>query len=189
MYYRVKIVILGDEDVGKTSVIKRFTENVFPEEKPENPYKGMTIEKRIQIFETPIVFEIVDFNYDPEVCCSEFYNARACIAIYDVTDPESLQNTRNYIGMADRFSSEDLKKYICGNKSDLERVVTDEEIEQLFERINIDKFFEVSAKSSEGIDQMFLDIAYDICYEYEIENQRWQNRNKKSKKDDKCVVV
>jgi small GTP-binding protein len=40
-----KIILLGDANVGKTSILKRYSENIFSEEEP--PTIGMAFYKKV----------------------------------------------------------------------------------------------------------------------------------------------
>ena len=87
----IKVVLMGDSDVGKTSIIRRFTDNEFSGEKPPNASKGMNIRKEITVGKRQVKFEIVDLAFDVEATASDFQNAKACIGVFDYTNPESLQ--------------------------------------------------------------------------------------------------
>ena len=186
MTLNLKIVIMGDPDVGKTSIINQFKDKLFSEKKPDNPDKGVIQTKTITVGKKEVVFSLGDLIPDSDSTASDFVNTKACIGIFDLTNSDSLQDVKGFFGMADRFASTDnLQKYICGNKSDLEAVVTDEEIEDMKEKCNIIyKPFKVSAKTGAGIEEMFAAIATDIFGDVN-ESQK----EEKSEKGGCCVLL
>ena len=84
-----------------------------------------------------------------------FYNDAKClIALYDVTDKDSVKNCNNWLSYGDRYiGGEYLKALVC-NKIDLERVVGEQEGPQLAANLNC-KHFEISCKTNEGIKELY----------------------------------
>ena len=154
---------MGDSDVGKTCIVKRFVEGTFPETKPDNPSKGMNTRKEITVDKKQVTFEIVDLAFDVEATASDFQGAKACIGVFDASNPDTLQNVRNFIGMADRLVTDDkFYKCMCMNKCDEEQKVTEEEANDMGNRCNSKKLYKVSAKSGDGIEDMFQEIARNV---------------------------
>ena len=159
--HRIKVVLGGDGDVGKTSIINRFKDNTFKEnEKPENTPKGTVNKKEITVDKAQVTIDLVDLAIDVEATSSDFAGAHVFVGVCDLSNSESLSNVRNFIGLANRFvQNDDFKKFVCANKTDLEAVVTDDEINDMVNRTESSKAFKVCAKTGEGIDQMFVEIA------------------------------
>ena len=97
MIPKVKIMVWGDGNVGQTSLINRFLYGRFNEnEKPENVNPKNPVRKTIKIGKMEICLEIVDEQPDVESASPEFVGMKAIIALYDMTNPETLENIRTF---------------------------------------------------------------------------------------------
>lgn len=159
----IKIVLMSDHDVGKTSIINRFVDNNFTEEKPMNQEKGINKRKTILIRKQQITLELIDLDMNIDATATDFFEAKACIGIFDYNNPQSIQNIRNFLGIATRFVTDDnFVKCLCGNKIDLECKLTDIEINDLAEQCNVTKLFKISALTGDGVNNLFFDIADSV---------------------------
>ena len=156
----IKIVILGDCYVGKTSILKRYIENQY-----SNDYK-YTI--AINFLVKPVVRNNITNNiYFWDTAGSErfrtinslFYRgADACIVVFDLTKIKTFSNISYWM---DEFllntSPSDAEKFpfvLLGNKSDLlnQFTISDKMIESLCRERNI-KYISVSAETSENLEE------------------------------------
>ena len=81
--------------------------------------------------------------------------------MFDVTNKQSFENLPNWFEQCEKAEEKRII-YLCGNKIDLEgRLITKEEAEQLAKQFGT-KYFEVSAKTGEGIEEMFNALGQDI---------------------------
>jgi Ras-related protein Rab-8A len=82
--------------------------------------------------------------------------------VYDVTDPASFDNIRNWMTSLEQNASEGVNKILVGNKCDLvdKRVISTERGKALADEYKI-KFFECSAKSSINVEEAFMTLAVD----------------------------
>lgn len=107
-----------------------------------------------------ITFTFVDLNFDVDGTASDFVKAKASVGVYDITNPESLQNVRNFFGIADRYASSDnLPKFLAATKIDLESKVDPEVVKTVESNCQTIQSFRTSAKTGEGIKEMFEAIA------------------------------
>ena len=76
----------------------------------------------------------------------------------------SFYNIKNWIKLFDdnQNAKEGIVKYLVGNKSDQERKVNDHLIEQFINEYKEFKYSEVSAKSNDGIEKLFLELGEDL---------------------------
>lgn len=145
-----KVEVVGDLKVGKSSIIKRLTENIFTEE--YTPTLGYEFSPcLIKVNDMILKFQIWDMcgneNYR-SVLLNLYRNASLGILVYSVNDRKSFDNLPNWINQLKEYSLPETKLILLGNKCDeLEnRVVTFEEGKELSERYNLELFMEVSAK-------------------------------------------
>ncbi|EMD43084.1 GTP-binding protein, putative [Entamoeba histolytica KU27] len=189
MASRFKIVIMGDNDVGKSSILKRFVEDTWSDEKPENQFKGVYINKEITVNNHTIKFDIVDLAFDVEATASDFSGAKASIAVFDYSSPDTIQGVRSFIGFTNRFVSDD-KFFTCivGNKADLEKKVEESAIEAIKTSLNISKVYECSAKTGAGVKEMFEDIAKNLIERNAPVDNKKEKKAKKEKKKG-CLLL
>ena len=80
-------------------------------------------------------------------------------------------------------SSPDIKVFLIGNKSDLEkeRVISSEQAKKFCEQYEIDFFMESSAKTGMNVQEIFIEAAKVLYKDYLLYKE---NKKKKKGKDD-----
>jgi small GTP-binding protein len=170
---KFKIVLLGDQCVGKSSIIDRFINEKF-EESYNVPtwllqatigidflvrnmtYQGKSY--RLQLWDTAgqEQFKSLIPSYLKDSDCA--------LIVYDTMNENSLANAEKWFQF---FAEHKNLQSICvlvGNKIDLRGEETGcgaEPIRELAERIKVPSF-EISAKTGEGIQQLFLQVIDNI---------------------------
>lgn len=134
--YRFKFIVLGDHEVGKTSIIRRFVENSFLDK-----YRatiGLNILSHdFEAFGNKISIMLWDIGAQKffKRYRKTYYNgAQAAFIVFDLTNRESFNNITYWHNELKEFiENKDLPIIIVGNKTDLneQRVVTQEEGIQL----------------------------------------------------------
>ena len=87
------------------------------------------------------------------------------ILVYDVTQKDTFANLETWLNEADQFSTgvgKEAVKLLVGNKVDLPRVVERSEAEAWAKERNM-LFIEASAKTTEGITQVFNEAVQKVC--------------------------
>ena len=145
----IKILILGDSTVGKTTLLLKYVDCYFP--KAYIATIGVEYKvKKININGLDLNLQIWDSVGQERflgITKNFMKGADGIIYMYDITNKESFDNLKNWI-MQSEESIEDFKKIIIGNKIDLEkeRQVTKELLEQFCQGRDI-QGFEISAKN------------------------------------------
>ncbi|XDT31888.1 Ras family [Nakaseomyces glabratus] len=164
----LKLVLLGEAAVGKSSIVLRFVSNDFSENK-EPTIGAAFLTQRVTINEYTVKFEIWDTaGQERFASLAPMYyrNAQAALVVYDVTKPQSFIKARHWVKELQEQASKDIIIALVGNKIDVlengtERSVSREEAEKLAEEENL-LFFETSAKSGENITDVFLAIGEKV---------------------------
>lgn len=163
----VKILLLGNSSVGKTSILIKFSENRFEENYVATVGLNYVV-KKIQVNQTEsIKMQIWDTSGEERFksIAKNFYRgAQGVFLVYDITDKQSFIDVKEWITqIKENSDNEDIIIILIGNKSDLEkkRKVTPAEGEELSKENNI-HFFETSAKKGNNIQEVFTCIAEDI---------------------------
>jgi Ras-related protein Rab-5C len=89
-----------------------------------------------------------------------YRNANCAVVVYDITQSTSLEKARTWIRELQRQADPSIVIALCGNKSDLaaRRQVSEEEAKKYAEEEGL-MWGETSAKSGEGVSDIFLAIA------------------------------
>jgi small GTP-binding protein len=155
----VKVVVAGDGNVGKTSVIRCYTEGKFATSRVAT----IGVDFHTHTVELPggnIRLSIWDMAGQErfQFLRAGFYpGSRVAALVYDVTEPQSFQNL---VGWREEIlkAIPDEKFIVVGNKIDLERV-QDPEAARLFANTIKAPYFETSALTRQGISDLFNSLA------------------------------
>jgi len=166
--YSFKIILFGDINVGKTSLMLRYTDGTFSETTPT-----VTDELRVKLINidgATIKLVIWDTagqeNFRPTFTSSYSKGAHGAIFVYSINDKKTLENVRGWVSNVEGQTSANCCKLLVGNKKDLRAgyatEVTKGEGQALADQLKV-TFFETSAKNdSEGIENIFVKLATDI---------------------------
>ncbi|KAH0788774.1 small GTP-binding protein [Histomonas meleagridis] len=154
----VKLVLLGDSGVGKTSIVSKYVSGTFQEN--VNPTIGAAfVTKDVNIEGQQLELLIWD-TAGQEVYrgLAPMYYRSALIAIivFDVTKAESYDSVSYWIKELNTNVEDEIVIIICGNKIDLEdsRVIEFQTANSLATD-NFALYAETSASQGTGIDRMF----------------------------------
>ncbi|EGV62890.1 GTPase Ryh1 [Yamadazyma tenuis] len=165
---KYKIVFLGDQGVGKTSLITRFMYDTFDEQYAATIgidflSKTMYLEDnktiRLQLWDT------AGQERFRSLIPSYIRDSNVAIICYDITNKKSFDNLDKWISEVKLERGEDVIIVIVGNKSDLnnKRQVSAEELETLGKSIeNCSIYLETSTKANHNIKLLFKKIAKSL---------------------------
>jgi len=157
----LKILILGDSSVGKTSLLLKYADGYFPTiyvatigvEYKIKPINVNGLDINLQIWDTAGQerFRSITKNF--------MKGADGIMYVYDITEKGSFDNLKNWIRQSED-STEGFKKIIVGNKSDLEldRSVPKESLQKFCDDRKL-KGVEVSAKLGTNVSETFECLA------------------------------
>lgn len=150
-----KIIVLGDNMVGKTSIIKRFC---FPYDQPK-PMKTIGIEctSRIVKFNETVYkiqfWDVAGGNEWIGLYPKYIQNSDIAIVVYDVSNKNSFINIKKWIEMIRQNNGIKFPIVVIGNKTDKEssRVVYQDTYKVYTENFNENVFLiETTTKTKEG---------------------------------------
>jgi len=203
---QVKLVLLGEAAVGKSSVVLRFVSNEFqPNKEPTIGAAFLTqkcrLEDRILRYE---IWDTAGQERFHSLAPMYYRNAQAAVVVYDVTKASSLEKAKSWVKELQRQANPNIVIALAGNKVDLvqssalsaspasppesedeaddatatpgETQGATEEPESLRQVPREEAqayatdagllFFETSAKTGEGIVEIFTEIAKKIPIEH-----------------------
>ena len=201
---KYKLIVIGDENVGKTSILDRFKSNQFSP--IYEPTVGLDFQSiPILIDEQSVTLLLYDTAGQEKFrALIPLYTNEANIIlfIYDISNYETFKNVPKWYDSLDNINKDEVIFALVGNKVDLDfnRKVPKEEAEKYAKDHNY-LFQEVSALTGEGIQELFLNKLIDQIRTQFIQrgknltdkeeeklkiNINNKNANKKKKKNKKC---
>ena len=160
----LKIVLIGESGVGKTSIISQFIDQIFQNDQ-QSTIGGTFSTKTIKCGNGKILkLEIWDTAGQERYrsVTKMFYkDANAAILVYDITNKFSFEELQKYwIEQVKESSPRNIILAIAANKSDLiEYEQVDEGAARQFAKENNALFAVTSAKQTSCVESLFLDIA------------------------------
>ena len=160
----LKIVLIGESGVGKTSIISQFVDQIFQDDQ-QSTIGGTFSSKTVKCGNGKIVkLEIWDTAGQERYrsVTKMFYkDANAAILVYDITSKFSFEELQKYwIEQVKESSPRNIILAIAANKSDLiEYEQVDEGAARQFAKDNNALFAVTSAKQISCVESLFLDIA------------------------------
>jgi len=165
----VKLVLLGEAAVGKSSLVLRFVSNDFQENK-EPTIGAAFLTQKCTIDNRVIKYEIWDTaGQERFASLAPMYyrGAQAALVVYDITKPASFIKARHWVKELHEQANKDIVIALVGNKLDLVnddadlRKVSIEEGQNLAQEQGL-LFFETSAKTSHNVNEVFVAIGNKI---------------------------
>lgn len=181
--FSIKLLMLGDAGVGKSSLLCRFADNYFP------MYLMGTAgidfkQKFITIEEKTIKLEIFDTAGQErfQSMTSNYYNGvMGIILVYDISDQVSFDDVHKWMIQIKENVGESVVIFLVANKIDKERTVLTQDGQTLAEKYNV-YFVETSAKVASNVDEIFMDLVKDI-----LKNETILCKNNENAKKLKCL--
>ncbi|MBN1802768.1 MAG: GTP-binding protein [Candidatus Lokiarchaeota archaeon] len=160
--YILKLVVLGDAAVGKTSLINQYMLHSFKEDyKPTLGVNILTKVVKIEDYNVRLILWDLAAQSKYELSRKLFFQGcSGALLVYDVTRYTSFSNVKEkwYEDFIRYALPETGGNYLLiGNKVDLadERTVTTEEGEKMANKLNVADFIETSAKNGKNVDSTF----------------------------------
>lgn len=157
---KLKLILLGEASVGKSSLVSRFTLSTFPDYMATIgvDFTGKTL----FIHDRPVRLQLWDTAGQERffsLAASYVRASRVAILVYDVTDKESLVEAERWLDVVRRERGEEVTVLLLGNKIDLveDRQVSAEEGRAWAEERGL-LHFEASAKTGEGVERAFVRV-------------------------------
>jgi small GTP-binding protein len=170
-HFNFKVTVVGDGRVGKTSLIKKFTQGSFQEDYIKTIGAQFSIfEKKINQVKIELMFWDIagqdDFTF---LRPSFFKNSEAAIIVYSLEEnelgEESFKHISNWHDDINQFCG-DIPVILFANKVDLidEKKYDLSKIEEVIKELKILEYYITSAKSGQGVIDAFNAII-NVLYE------------------------
>ena len=199
---KYKLIVIGDENVGKTSIINRFKSNQFTGD--YEPTVGLDFQSIPLLIDnqnvTLLLYDTAGQEKFRSLIPLYTKEANIILLIYDTTNSESFSNIEKWYDCLSNINKEEAIFVLVGNKIDLveQRKITEEEGKLYADGHNY-MFQEVSALTGDGIQELFLNklisqirtqLLYKGKYVVDQEEEKLkfnlQGNKEKVKKNKKC---
>ena len=159
-----KIVVIGDSNVGKTSLLTRYTKGTKNETKPT---VGADFSKKEVFVNDTIVTVTIWDTAGQEMYQSLSYTyyrgSDCCVLVYDITNKQSFERLEQWKNLFIEQMGCDADKFpfvVMGNKCDLEddRVISADQARAWCQKNGNIPYFETSATVNTNIDEAFMSI-------------------------------
>merc|ERR1712029_602813 len=162
----LKILIIGESGVGKSSLLLRFTDDQF------DPELAATIgvDFKVKVMDQQgnkvklAIWDTAGQERFRTLTPSYYRGAQGAILVYDVASRESFNKIEDWLTELETYSTNhDLIKMLVGNKCDkeAERMVSREEGQKCARKYQM-MFIEASAKTKEGVHVAFEELVEKI---------------------------
>ncbi|MGQ9582324.1 MAG: Rab family GTPase [Thermoplasmatota archaeon] len=170
--YSKKVCLLGDEGVGKTSLIRRFVENTFDDSYIKTI--GTKISKKELIIQdrsgqpvqlTFMIWDIMGHKSSKRVPATYYAGVEGILAVVDVTRPETFKDIDVWVNTVVMEKNYAPAVVLLGNKSDLRDQVkiTDGDMSAAAGKMSAAHFW-TSAKTGENVEEAFHRLGKEMLF-------------------------
>lgn len=166
-----KILLIGDAGVGKSSILLQFTDGYFN----DNLQSTIGVDFKVKVMDAAgpdgrtkrvkvTIWDTAGQERFRTLTSSYYRGAQGIILVYDVARKETFDSLSMWLQEVEQFSmggGKEVVKLLVGNKIDQARVVQ-REVADEWARSRGMLFMEASAKTKEGIAQVFNEVVTKI---------------------------
>ena len=159
---RLKIILLGEKGVGKTSLINRYIYNKFiVSEKQNSELNIKKIDMDDNVSAELTIYDTTNEQKLGKITKNYYKDAYGAIIVFDLTNKNSFNKVKNWLKEINSNAPRDIVICLLGNKADItdDRNVAYEDAKSLAED---NLYYEVSAKSGNNVSLAFEQLTYGI---------------------------
>ena len=188
-----KVLLIGDQAVGKSSLLSRYVDNIF--ETNIMGTAGLDLKKKTVKIKGEVlnvcIFDTAGHERFRSFAKNQYSKADGILIVYDITDKKSFEGVNMWVASINKELEGGSECLLIGNKIDLEssRVVSTHEGEELAKKYKI-SFIETSAKLSRNVNEAFLRVINQL-YEKDLakRNQLQNGHQKKKQRPSGCCYA
>ncbi|XP_071993095.1 ras-related protein Rab-42 [Engystomops pustulosus] len=180
--FQFRVLLLGDSGVGKTSLLRRYTEEDFTD--TTGPTVGVDFCSRIEEPEAGVKVRLQFWDTAGQeryraVTRSYYRNAACVILLYDLTEHKTFESIQNWHQeVTERAQPQPLLFLLLGTKSDIsgKRSVSREEAQSLADSIKA-PYLETSARTGSNVSAALSLLCRELLTAVRQEKQELEEHN------------
>ncbi|GIQ86968.1 Ran GTPase [Kipferlia bialata] len=155
----LKVILLGNGRVGKTSIVQRYITGHFDSRQPST-IQAACVQKSLLVNGKKVALTIWDTAGQERfhsMAAVYYRQTDGALLVFDLTDADSLTRVKQWVRELHKMVGDDVILTICGNKADLvgQRQVSRKQGEAYASSAGA-VYFETSAMTDQGITEAFL---------------------------------
>ncbi|NVM30749.1 MAG: GTP-binding protein [Candidatus Helarchaeota archaeon] len=162
--YRFKVVVVGEEAVGKTSLILRYVENTFEGDYIPTLGVNFVVKDLPDMSTRLVIWDIGGQNMWKAKLNLYLKGSDGAIIIFDVTRPVTFGTLDTWISKLQQQLDPQFPYVVVGNKTDLQdlRKVQEAHAHKFLKNKRHSIYFEASAKTGKNVEDLFRRIADEL---------------------------
>ena len=171
---KLKIILIGELGVGKSSLINRYVDNKFVKPPEEAELKIKNIDVDDNTVAELIINDTTNEEKLGKITKNYYKDAHGAIIVFDLTNKPSFNKVKFWLKEINSNAPRDIVLCLLGNKSELttERSVAYEDAKDI---AGDNLYYEVSAKTGNNVSLAFEQLMYEII---EKQNEEIDNPDK-----------
>uniref|UniRef100_A0A1I7YUK3 Ras-related protein Rab-30 n=1 Tax=Steinernema glaseri TaxID=37863 RepID=A0A1I7YUK3_9BILA len=175
--YLFKVVLVGNAGVGKTCLVRKFTQGIFP------PGQSATIGvdfmiKTVKVDDDKIKLQIWDTAGQERfraITQSYYRSAHAIVLVYDVACQPSFDGLPEWLSEIEQYANRRVLKILVGNKVDKddEREIPERIGKSFADANGFEYFLETSALDATNVDTLFQEVATRLTNDMKLTDERY----------------
>jgi small GTP-binding protein len=163
--YAIKLVLLGDGGVGKTSLVYRFIENRFSRDFKSTLGVNL-LKKKLTLDQQEISAQLWDLGgQDSYKKIRRLYleGAQGALVVFDVLNQKSFDNLDDWIGSLIEVRGKEVPMVLIANKIDIQehRMVSKGQAEAYANKYKM-HLIETSAATGENVENAFVELIRNV---------------------------
>lgn len=162
MVYRIKVIIIGEAGVGKTSLVKRFVSGHFTKDYRTSIGANLFIKELNISSDNNVSIQIWDIAGQErwkKMRHLYYRGAHGALFVGDLTRKNTFEQLKEFWNQDLNKYCEEIPKILVVNKVDLESIISNNDIEKLAQAINVKATIFTSAKNGQNVEKAFHQIA------------------------------
>ncbi|HUX98600.1 MAG TPA: Rab family GTPase [Candidatus Deferrimicrobium sp.] len=158
-----KILVVGEDSVGKTSLIIRFIGNRFDDITTPKTLEGESITTKLDLFSVPVKLQVQDILQEIWENVVSYYvsDNDGILLVLDITSKAKMKSYLDYWLRTIREVKTEIPVIVLGNKSDLQPKVNIDKTSQYCAKLG-SFFIKTSAKTGENVSYAFKLLTSEI---------------------------
>ena len=162
-HYLLKYIIIGNSSVGKSNLLLKFAHNKFLDEYQATigvEFGAKNVEIDNKIFRVQIWDTAGQENFR-SITRAYYKNSVCALIVYDINNEDTFDSVQSWIQECKLQTPKTVTMILVGNKCDLECKVDRNRAKEIAEENGM-LYFETSAKTGKGVDELFKKSAAKI---------------------------